>query len=251
MLHFTKNHKQKNYLTGIAVLISTGITTDEKCGSTNQFKYTNKSEIINLSTLRSTRCPSWADYPHYTRGATGGFLSTNLIICGGSHDHSEECNIITPKTTKILTKMLFKRYDAASVIIREKYLWVSGGNDGTGTLSSTEFVEINTTAGPELPTALEGHEMIVVNDDLTLIIGGSSAGIEKSSTFYFKHKKVNAYEDQWFDGPSLQKERRNHAVGAVTDKVSLKKIVVATGGLDLEGALRSSEILREDSWSAG
>ena len=40
--------------------------------------------------------------------------------------------------------MLSKRYDAASLIIRDEYLWVSGGNDGINTLFSSEFIDIDT-----------------------------------------------------------------------------------------------------------
>ena len=41
--------------------------------------------------------------------------------------------------------MTSKRYEAASLVIREKCLWISGGNNGKFTLSSTEFVGIEPT----------------------------------------------------------------------------------------------------------
>ena len=227
-------------------MISTGITIEEKCGSANTFGYTNLSEIIDLSTSERSNCPSWSSYPYDTKGTTGGFLGTNLIICGGSHDYSDECRVITPKSTRVLTKMLSKRYEADSLIIGEKYLWVSGGNDGSNTLSSSEHIEIESTLGPELPTALEGHKMININDSFTLFIGGLASGKEKRTTYYFKHEMSD-----WFDGPSLKNGRRYHAVGTVTDKITLKKIVVVTGGLAKEGALKSVEILMENSWSSG
>ena len=89
-------------------------------------KYTNRSEVIDLVTPESTQCPSWADFPYDIQGTTGGFLGTNLIICGGTPtDYADECRIITPKSTKVLTKMVSKRYEAASLIIKGKYLWVS------------------------------------------------------------------------------------------------------------------------------
>ena len=208
-----------------------------------------------MSPLGNTKCSNWANYPQNTKGTTGGFLGINVIVCGGLnelHEHSDECRIVAPKTTKLLTNMLSKRFDAASLIIKGKYLWVSGGNNGGGTLSSTEFIDINigTTAGPELPTALEGHKMIDITDDLTIVIGGSFAGIEKSTTYKYKYKS-NHQEGHWSDGPTMQYRRRNHAVGVVTDRITLKKFLVVTGGVSEEGTLMSSEILFGDSWSKG
>ena len=207
-----------------------------------------------MSTSTHTQLPDWADYPYPIKGTTGGFLRTNLIICGGlgpKLEVSDECHNINQKTTKTLTKMQSKRYEAASVIIREKYLWVSGGNDGFGTLSSTELIEIGTTAGPKMPTALEGHEMININDSFTLLVGGSSAGEEQSASFYFDHTKTHPEENQWSDGPRMEKGRKHFAVGVVTDKTTLKKFVVVTGGLGVDGALTSTEFLLKDIWLEG
>jgi hypothetical protein len=248
-IHFWRGTQKKLnhfYLTVTKVLITTGVT---------------KSEVIDFSTSRNAKCPSWADYPNRQR-ATGAFLGANLIVCGGiddqydKHDdlinrykYSDECRIITQKRTKVLTNMFSKRNNAASVIIREKYLWVSGGNDGSDTLSSSEFIEFETKNGPELPTALQGHEMININDSSTLFIGGSAMNHQISSpsaTYYFDHEK-----DQWLEGPTMQKGRRNHATGVITDKTTLKKLIVVTGGFGAFGAAGSTEILFEDVWSIG
>ena len=143
-----------------------------------------RSEIIDLSTSEGTECPSWKKYPYHTEGAVGGFLGTNPIVCGGKRynfddipiEYSNECHIIRPKKAENFTKMLSKRHDAASLVIKGKTLWISGGNDGIETLSSSEFIEserATSLAGPDLPLALEGHKMIEITDDLTLLIGGS------------------------------------------------------------------------------
>ena len=204
--------------------------------------------------------------------------------------------------------MLFKRENAASLVIRNKYLWVSGGRNGN-TLSSTEFIETKALHGPELPKALEGHKMISISDDLTFFIGGFSPisgsctnplfwrvgdgvcddetndyewnfddgdccgsnvvtsvcskcrcyndlggggnGIEVTTTFYFHHDKAHHESGQWSCGPTMQYRRKNHAVGVVTDKTSLKKFVVVTGDVGEEGTSMTSEILSEDLWSKG
>ena len=133
----------------------------------------------------SAQCPPWANYPYSTKGATGGFAGFNslIIICGGisdvcggdNLDISDKCNIVTPKKTEILTTMQSGRYDASSLILKEKILWVCGGNNGRYALSSTEYIEIESTAGPQMRVALEGHKMVAITDDLILFIGGFSS----------------------------------------------------------------------------
>ena len=88
-----------------------------------------------MSISECSKCPSWSLYPDDTKGITGGFLGTNLIICGGSHVHSDEFRTITYKSIRVLTKMLSKRMKAASLIIREKY-W-------SAKMYSTSFVRSN------------------------------------------------------------------------------------------------------------
>ena len=58
---------------------------------------------------------------------------------------------------------------------------------------------------------------------------------------------------QWSEGPKLKFKRKNHAVGKVTDKITLKKIFVVTGGDGEAGELKSTEIMLENSnwWSLG
>ena len=127
-------------------------------------------------------CPSWVNYPNSLKGTTGGFLGTNVIVCGGFEPPSDECHSITQTKANFLTKMIHKRYNAASLIIKEKYLWVSGGNNGSNTLSSSEHIEIMAAPGPDLPEALEGHKMIDITEDLTLFIGGFSQVVVESTT---------------------------------------------------------------------
>ena len=118
------------------------------------------------------------------KGAVGGFLGTKPLICGGmkvqydkdlkeySDEYSDKCLLITPKKTEELIIMQSKRFNAASLVLKGSILWVTGGNDGTNTLSSSEFIEIEATTGPELPEAIEGHKMIDITDDMILITGG-------------------------------------------------------------------------------
>ena len=53
----------KCYLSVTNVLIKTLITINEKFGYENQLKYTNKSEIIDLSISERSKFPTWSLYP--------------------------------------------------------------------------------------------------------------------------------------------------------------------------------------------
>ena len=46
-------------------------------------------------------------------------------------------------------------------------------------------------------------------------------------------------------------KRKYHAVGIVTDEITMEKLVAVTGGTNEEGILRSTEIMLENSnsWS--
>ena len=58
--------------------------------------------------------------------------------------------------------MSSKRYHAASVVIKESTLWISGGfNSDSIRVSSSDLIQIdNITAGPDLPIPIYGHTMV-------------------------------------------------------------------------------------------
>ena len=66
-----------------------------------------------------------------------------------------------------------------------------------------------------------------------------------------QNDKTQHEEGHWYEGPTMQYKRKNHAVGVVTDKSTLRRLVVVTGGVGEEGELKSTEILLENSWSKG
>ena len=77
-------------------------------------------------------------------------------------------------------------------------------------------------------------------------------------TFYYDH--INKV---WPHGPILNKQRRNHAVGIVTDEATHQKLVVVTGGdgvysqsdfgsnRGLIDLLNSTEVLLAGNWTLG
>ena len=136
----------------------------------NEEDYVSKAQFVELSKSGNYhKCPDWIeDYPIKVEKATGGFLETNPIVCGGKsqplyfEDVTNQCYAITPKNVLRGPKMLTKRHSAASVVIFDTYLWVSGGQDDINNiLSSTEFIQWSgTIKGPELPIELSEHAMI-------------------------------------------------------------------------------------------
>ena len=90
------------------------------------------------------------------------------------------------------------------------------------------------------------HEMIAIDNELTMVIGGFSPGsVTLAQTFYYDHSN-----EQWVDGPTLNQARRQHAAGTVTDEVTMERLVVVTGGAD-GSSLKPTEILHDGDWSLG
>ena len=134
----------KKILSCIAVskfLITTGKTTG--------YDYIKKSEILDISDQKKFQCADWVDYPIGVYGATGGLVGQVPVICGGwSSGYIDDCYKVTGNKAVFLGKMKTKRYAAASVVLKNTVLWVTGGKDGiydSSLLSSTEFIHLNGT----------------------------------------------------------------------------------------------------------
>ena len=133
------------------------------------------------------------------------------------------------------------RWNAASIVINDNILWVTGGYGG----ASTEYVTVTgSMIGPDLPMALYHHAMVAINSTCSMVIGGSS-GVTSASTFYYDHN-----EGEWTTGPSLMEARDGHAAGIVTDEVTDENFVAVTGGFGSE-ILDSTEILQDGEWFQG
>ena len=77
------------------------------------------------------------------QGATGGLVSNTPIICGGgwvnndaSHA-SDECHILDGRKLTLNTTMTLKRYRAASIVLNENTLWITGGKVDLGVRTLT------------------------------------------------------------------------------------------------------------------
>ena len=93
-------------------------------------------------------CPDWVDYPLGVYGATGLLLEHVPVICGGYSkypvaSYHDECYKVTANKALLLGRMSSKRQKAASVVIKNSTLWVTGGYSGNFPLSSSDFIYLN------------------------------------------------------------------------------------------------------------
>ena len=193
------------------------------------------------------KCNHWPNFPIGVEVATGGLIGDTVIICGG-HDvlysSVDECYSLTSEKATLVNHMSVGRQYAASIVINDNTLWVTGGQYG-GYLASTEYVTVTgTMLGPDLPMALSYHAMVAINSTCSMVIGGYSHGIF-ASTFFYDHN-----EDEWINGPSLMQARYSHAAGIVTDEVTDEHFVAVTGGF-YSDFLDSTEILQDGEWVQG
>ena len=231
---------KKHTLSDTKVLITTG---------RNAEGYINRSEILDMSVEGDNLCLGWVDYPVQVEAASAGFLGSDTFICGGkkSNMDSDECYILNSRTSSFAIHMNNMRQFAASIVLNETLLWISGGKNGLNVLDSTEFVQMTeTTPGPNLPEPLYRHTMISTNNDLSMIIGGWNKFFHTEKSFYYDHR-----EQEWLIGPNLNYGRSRHAAGTVIDKVTLATLVIVTGGKNSDGEMNSTEILDNDEWIKG
>ena len=113
--------------------------------------------------------------------SVGGLLENQLLICGGwdaiSNDHFQDCIFLGQQTygsTSTNLQMLEERIEAASVVLNQKILWITGGY----LKNSTEFISLadqqSAVIGPDLPfSGIFGHKMLQVDSKTIYIIGGN------------------------------------------------------------------------------
>ena len=194
-------------------------------------------------------CNNWPDFPIDVNEAIGGLIGNTVIICGGWD--IDECYSLTSEKATLFTHMSVGRYLAASIVINDNILWVTGGYyynvgaDGYAYLASTEYVTVTgTMLGPDLPMALGRHAMVAINSTCSMVIGGHY-GYYSASTFFY-----DRIEEEWINGPGLMQARGYHAVGIVTDEATDEHFVAVTGGTG-SGDLDSTEILQDREWVQG
>ena len=216
------------------------------------------SEMIDLTVKGESHCSNWAEIPKGLVDATSGLIEDTVLICGGydliEKSSSDECYSLSGEEATVVTHMSVKRRGAASLVLNDKILWITGGNykdEILHVLSSSEFVKIGESLpGPSLQIPLTYHAMVAFNNSCSMFIGGFTDIIATDqayrSTFFYNHKS-----NSWSEGPSLWEERIQHAAGVVTDEFTNEKLIVTTGGMIGTLLLDSIEVLFENQWHIG
>ena len=138
------------------------------------------SQTETLAIGKNSDPPNYPDHPRSIYGATGGFLHHDFITCGGDEGASgEDPSHPTNYCFKLgseepFATMMKKRVYAASIVLEPGKLWILGGYDESGILSSTEFIfsDGRNEEGPPMPIALYGHAMVKINQSTSLLVGG-------------------------------------------------------------------------------
>ena len=85
-------------------------------------------------------CNNWPKFPFGVAGATGGLIGDTVIICGGWN--IDECYSLNSEKATLATHMSVGRWSAASIVLNDNTLWVTGG-----AFASTEYVTLTDTMG--------------------------------------------------------------------------------------------------------
>ena len=234
-IHFILSNNSS--LTVSKILVTTGSNRDGTHTA---------SEIIDLTIKGGNKCENWPKFPISVSEATGGLIENNVLICGGYDGrYIDECYSLSNKKATFVTYMSVKRTDAASVVVNDDTLWITGGYDYPNTLASSEYIKMTgTRSGPDLPMALEGHTILAINSSCSMVIGGMNRDtFDITSTFYYDNNN-----DVWTNGPNLNQGRYDHASGMIIDEFTNENFVAVTGGgLGID----STELLQNNEWIQG
>ena len=125
--------------------------------------------MIDLSINVTSGCSDWPTFPDYLRGATGGLVSNTPIICGGIDDAShvsDECHILDGRKLTLNTTMILKRYKAASIVLNENTLWITGGEVDLGVRT------LNVDEGQEFQNYYIFYSIMILTTVSLLVLKG-------------------------------------------------------------------------------
>jgi len=199
--------------------------------------------------IASTTCQSLPDYPLPVYSATGAFISSKLVVCGGSYPVTTNCYTLSKNdnTWKLSGNLITPRYGAASVEINNKLVIFGGINNSGQYLQSTEEFDADngiSTAGPNMPLALSNHCAVKVNDTTVLIIGGFGSTYLSSTYFY------NPELETFTAGPSLTEARANHACSILTTGTE-RYVIVSGGSAPVLDSTEYMDVNQPTMWKTG
>ena len=190
-------------------------------------------ELFDLTT--KTSCILDATYPNdLVYLGVGGVVNDTILVCKGLGDTGNDCNAFQNNEFVASKSLNIPRYGAGGEITKNG-LWITGGNDNTKLIKSTEFVTFDTALmGPDLPIPMAYHCMTRISDSIIAFVGGYEK--DYLDTIYFFNEDSNS----WLLGPSLKHKRAQH--GCTTFSNYGKKYLIVGGGYD-DAYLDSVEVL--------
>ena len=97
-------------------------------------------------------------------------MSNTPLICGGwNHDAShasDECHILDGRKLTLNTTMILKRTDAASIVLNENTLWITGGEVDLGVRT------LNVDEGQEFQNYYIFYSIMILNTVSLLVLKG-------------------------------------------------------------------------------
>ena len=203
----------------------------------------NTIDIIDLDDENSN-CQAISDYPLNASDIHASVLvnmgKPTPIFCGGHGYNYTDCYTYSTVGFVESTPLIHKANCAASTMQRcssndeEQCLWITGSCN-TGYFNTTQLVKSDSVIeGPQMPTGLDHHCVVALNDDMILVIGGYSGQRERRTFLY------NLLTEKWSNGPELAQERVDHACGVYDNGENL--LIYVIGGFDGSEALDSVEV---------
>ena len=135
--------------------------------------YLSKTEILAIGN-NNGQTPKYPDHPRKISGATGGFLGTIFLTCGGydiEEGYTEKCyEIGSEGSFHSFASMMEKRKYASSIVLDDETIWILGGRSSK-ILSSTEYIfsDGRNEEGPPMPIALYQHAIVKINETTSFL----------------------------------------------------------------------------------
>ena len=208
-------------------------------------------EIIDLINTK-LKSDIVVDVNRSRRGATGGILQNQPLICGGyDGDFNRTTNVSAIGISNYGFKMMIPRSYMSSVVLNESKIWITCGTSINGSVeSSTEIISLNQppVPGPYLPFTVYDHSMVLVDPTTIYLIGGIQNHQTSNKTWIID--PTNNFQIKV--GPSLNIEREWHSCSKM--KIEGRIFLVVAGGY-YNGYLDSVELLDttcpDQGWKMG
>jgi len=207
-------------LTGSLITVATG-----------KSPRTDKSQLIDVSS-ESTACANLPSYPFATDYAAGGVVNGSPIICGGrrsSRERTDSCHRFDRNSNswELHSTMTSRRAGHASTVVKNA-LFITGGNDGSSRLATTEYIYANGTvqSGPNLPESRSAHCSVTLHDGKVMILGAVLSSLDRNVII------MDPADNSFTTGPSMSYEREQAACTLFNSPLhNGRPVVLAAGGI--------------------